>query len=62
MPPVGMKETSGIGAETGLNVISIQLGDDGKTNPPASTVLPQGAEIVMLGTAEQYQRFRKRYR
>jgi Trk K+ transport system NAD-binding subunit len=50
---------SGIGAKTGLNVISIQLGDSGTTNPPASTELPRGAELVMLGTPEQHQQFCK---
>jgi Trk K+ transport system NAD-binding subunit len=54
---------SGIGARTGLNVIAIQM-PDGATvsNPAADAVLPEDAELVMLGTAEQRKAFAKLYR
>jgi Trk K+ transport system NAD-binding subunit len=48
---------SGIGARTGLNVIAIRHGGVSKTNPSADTDLPRGAELVMLGTAEQRRQF-----
>ncbi|MEM9174406.1 MAG: NAD-binding protein [Myxococcota bacterium] len=48
---------SEIGSATGLNVIGIRA--DGKLapNPAGSTVLPEHGELVMIGTAEQRQRF-----
>jgi Trk K+ transport system NAD-binding subunit len=48
---------SGIGARTGLNVIAVRHAGVSKTNPSARTELPQDAELVMLGTAEQRQHF-----
>ncbi|MAG29417.1 MAG: potassium transporter TrkA [Deltaproteobacteria bacterium] len=49
--------SSEIGAKTGLNVIGLRAGGEFVTNPIASTELEEGCELVMLGTAEQYQRF-----
>ena len=48
---------SEIGERTGLNVIGIRV--DGKlvANPPASTCFEAGAELIMLGTAQQRARF-----
>jgi Trk K+ transport system NAD-binding subunit len=48
---------SGIGAETGLNVIAIREDGHLHPNPPASTQLPANGELVMLGTTEQRQSF-----
>ena len=48
---------SGIGAQTGLNVIAVRHAGVSKTNPSAGTELPQDAELVMLGTAEQRRHF-----
>ena len=48
---------TGIGARTGLNVIAIQQNGDLLTNPPASTRLDGGAELVMLGDAQQRREF-----
>ena len=48
---------SGIGARTGLQVIAVRGGEEILTNPPASTELPAGHELVMLGTGEQHERF-----
>jgi Trk K+ transport system NAD-binding subunit len=53
---------SQIGAETGLNVIAIREGGHSSTNPPAATELPKDGELVMLGTAEQHQRYLAKYR
>ncbi len=50
---------SEIGALTGLNVIAIRSDGESRTNPTASTVLPEGGELVMLGTSEQHSRFKK---
>jgi voltage-gated potassium channel len=48
---------SGLGARTGLNVIAVRHAGVSKTNPSAGTELPPGAELVMIGTAEQRQQF-----
>ena len=48
---------TGIGARTGLNVIAIQHNGEVRTNPPASTVLVPGAELLMLGSSQQRQEF-----
>jgi Trk K+ transport system NAD-binding subunit len=48
---------SGIGAATGLNVIAIRDNGELVANPPATTLLPAAGELVMLGTAEQRQKF-----
>jgi len=53
---------SGIGAETGLIVIGIQENGSFIGNPPASAVLEPGAELVMMGNAEQRKRFASLYR
>jgi len=52
---------SGIGAETGLNVIAVRADGVSTTNPPASTLLEPGAELVMLGTVSAHQTFVKRF-
>ena len=48
---------SGIGAETGLNVIAIR--EDGRfvANPTGDSELRAGAELLMLGSPEQRERF-----
>jgi len=48
---------SGIGAKVGLNVIAIHVDGSSITNPSASTELVPGAELVMLGTVLQHQKF-----
>jgi Trk K+ transport system NAD-binding subunit len=48
---------SGIGAQTGLNVIAVRHAGVSTTNPAADTELPRDAELVMLGTAEQRRHF-----
>lgn len=52
---------SQIGARTGLNVIALQHSDTVTTNPPASTVLEKGMELVMLGSVSQQQRFMEEF-
>jgi Trk K+ transport system NAD-binding subunit len=52
---------SGIGAETGLNVIAVQFGEQVVTNPPATCRLRAGAEIAVIGTSEQRQTFLERF-
>jgi Trk K+ transport system NAD-binding subunit len=46
-----------IGARCGLNVIAVQENGRLTTNPPPDTTLPEGAELVALGTADQRERF-----
>ena len=48
---------SDIRARTGLNVIAVQKGDDVVTNPDASTVLPEGGEVIAIGSPEQRAAF-----
>jgi len=52
---------SKISSLTGLNVIGIQ--QDGKlfTNPPASTTLRDGSELLMLGSTSQRQAFAREF-
>ena len=52
---------SGIGAETGLNVIAVHAAGPSITNPPPSTELACGAELVMLGTVAQHQLFTEHF-
>lgn len=48
---------SEIGLRTGLNVIAIQKADGIVPNPAASLTLPASAELLMLGTSEQRNKF-----
>jgi Trk K+ transport system NAD-binding subunit len=48
---------SGIGSATGLNVVAIRENGRFIANPTAATELTEGSELVMLGSAEQRQRF-----
>lgn len=50
---------TGIGAKTGLIIIALQKGEDAITNPSAHTVIPHGAELVMIGDAEQRRALRE---
>lgn len=52
---------SGIGAKTGLSVIAIKENSQVVTLLSANTILPHGAEIVMLGNIEMKQKFNKIY-
>ena len=48
---------SEIGSKSGLNVVGIRVDGEFMANPAASMELAEGAELVMIGTAEQRQRF-----
>jgi Trk K+ transport system NAD-binding subunit len=52
---------SGIGAQTGLNVIAVRRDGASLTNPPADTELAHGADLVMLGTVSQHRSFLKQF-
>ncbi len=52
---------SGIDARTGLNVIGIQQNGRVVTNPPASTTLSLGSDLLMLGSTQQLQAFTQAY-
>ncbi|OBX22109.1 MULTISPECIES: potassium channel family protein [Bizionia] len=54
-------EESGIGAKTGLSVIAIKENAEVVTLLSAKTILPHGAEIVMLGNIDMKQNFNKIY-
>jgi voltage-gated potassium channel len=48
---------SGIGSDTGLNVVAIRENGDFTANPPPSTELTANSDLVMLGTTEQRHLF-----
>jgi Trk K+ transport system NAD-binding subunit len=50
---------SEIGARTGLHVIALRSEGESITNPSAGQSLTRGADLVMLGTAEQHRQFIK---
>lgn len=52
---------SSIGSNTGLSVIAIKENSEVVTLLSAKTILPYGAEIVMLGNIEMKQKFNKIY-
>ncbi|TYB79755.1 potassium channel family protein [Bizionia myxarmorum] len=52
---------SGIGAKTGLSVIAIKENSEVVTLLSAKTILPHGAEIVMLGNIDMKHKFNKIY-
>ncbi|PVW12829.1 potassium channel family protein [Marixanthomonas spongiae] len=52
---------SGIGAKTGLSVIAVKENNEVTTLLSAKTILPQGAEIVMLGNIEMRNSFDELY-
>ncbi|MCK0159072.1 potassium channel family protein [Allomuricauda sp. F6463D] len=52
---------SGIGTKTGLSVIALKENSEVITLISSNTILPHGAEIVMLGNIEMKHRFNKIY-
>ena len=48
---------SGIGSRTGLSVVALQSGDVLTTPLTSETVLPAGADLIVLGSHEQRARF-----
>ncbi len=50
---------SGIGKQTGLIVLAIEVGTETIENPSPNTKLPAYARLDLLGTAEQMQAFRE---
>ena len=48
---------SDIGAQTGLIIVALRKDGRTFTNPTASTPLIPGTSLLVLGTAEQRQRF-----
>lgn len=48
--------------ETGCTVVAIKTEEGTKTNPDPETVLPRGAEAVLIGTREAKASFFERYR
>ena len=52
---------TGIGAFTGMSVIALQIDGEVRTDVTGTTVLPPGAELVMLGDAEQREGFSDRF-
>ena len=48
---------SAIGSDTGLSVVAVKIGDRLLTQLTAETVLPAGADLLMLGNREQRRTF-----
>jgi voltage-gated potassium channel len=55
-------EGSRLRDETGCTVVAIVNGDRFQANPGADAVLPENAELVLLGEDESEHRFRRRYK
>ncbi|CAN5300858.1 NAD-binding protein [soil metagenome] len=52
---------SRIGEDTGLVVLAIRTRDEVDANPQPSTPLPGGARLSVLGTSEQFQKFKRKF-
>jgi voltage-gated potassium channel len=64
VPPALVDQTlseSQVGDRTGLNVIAIQHEGELVTNPRGDATMPAGAELVVLGSPEQLQRFKREF-
>lgn len=48
---------SGIGSRTGLSVVALQHGENMVTQLTSETILPAGAQLLMLGSSEQRRKF-----
>jgi K+/H+ antiporter YhaU regulatory subunit KhtT len=54
-------EESDVGALAGVNVIAVQQGDEIHTAPSPKLPLPANAELLLVGTHEQRQRFARAF-
>jgi Trk K+ transport system NAD-binding subunit len=52
---------SGIGSRTGLSVIAVQHGDVLTAPLTSETVLPEGADLIVLGSQEQREAFERAF-
>ncbi len=52
---------SGIGAKTGMVLLALDVDGKTVTNPSASAPLERGAKLLLLGTNEQREEFRKAF-
>ncbi len=52
---------SRIGEDTGLVVLAIRTEDEVNANPRPGTSLPGGARLSVLGTLEQFQKFKEKF-
>ncbi len=52
---------SRIGEDTGLVVLAIRTDEDVDANPQPGTVLPGGARLSVLGTLEQFEKFKEKF-
>ena len=52
---------SGIGSRTGLSVVALQQGDHLTTPLTSETILPDGADLIMLGSHEQRGEFARAF-
>jgi Trk K+ transport system NAD-binding subunit len=52
---------SRIGEDTGLVVLAIRTEDETDANPQPATPLPRGARLSVLGTLEQFRKFKEKF-
>ncbi len=52
---------TGIREATGCSVVALEVGGEVMINPPPETVLPRGAELILIGTTEAERRFVQKY-
>lgn len=53
----GSLRDSGIGSRTGMSVVALEDGDNLMAQLSADSILPAGAELLMLGSLDQRRRF-----
>lgn len=52
---------SRIGEDTGLVVLAVRSEEDTNVNPLPTTVLPSDVKLTVLGTIEQFQKFKEKF-
>ena len=55
-------EQSGIRKETGCSVIAVEQNGRTNINPPPDVPLPEGSELILVGTTDSEREFMARYR
>ncbi len=53
--------STGIREATGCSVVALEVGGDAVINPPPETLLPAGAELILIGTTDAERRFVQRF-
>lgn len=57
----GALATTGIREATGCSVVALEVEGPAVNNPPPETVLPAGADLILIGTTDAERRFVQRF-